>query len=101
MLDPKLAKLEATVAAGTVSERCSLFCAGGLPSKVADLCTELRNRIGSSVNGLLCAKLMVSGGGVMGGGVGGSSNAPKGSFSVINIREILKNIQINIKNIKN
>lgn len=46
-----LARPEVTIAAGTVSDLWSLFCVGGLPSNVADLCTEFLNSIGSSVGG--------------------------------------------------
>lgn len=86
-VDPRLAKLEATVAAGTVSDRWILFCAGGLPSKVADRCTDDRNKTGSSDN---CSFCVVIGGALSSAGgvtqVAGFSNAPRGSFSVTSVR---------------
>lgn len=86
MDEPKLAKLEATVDAGTVSDLWILLCAGGLPSKVADLCTEDRNNIGSSERITVCTG---STGGLFSGGgvthVTGCSKAPKGSFSVTKV----------------
>lgn len=82
----KLARLDATVAAGTVSDLWILFGAGGLPSKVADLCTLERNRTGSSEIGNVLDSVVdvfTSGTGV--NCSSGCSKAPSGSFSVTSV----------------
>lgn len=83
-LEPKLARLEATVAAGTVSDLCNLFWDGGLPSNVADRCTGVLNKIGSSES-CWCCGTEFSGGGVTHVSGIGCSKAPNGSFSVITV----------------
>ena len=84
MLEPMLARLEVTIAAGTVSDRCNLFCMGGLLSNVADLCTEFLKSIGSSDSGgLLCvtdgAHCTIVSSSIL-------FRAPSGSFSVTKVR---------------
>lgn len=91
ILDPILAKPEVTIAAGTVSDLWSLFCVGGLPSNVADLCTEFLNSIGSSVGGGLLYEIGGGRSGCEGISSIGWSRAPRGSFSVTNVRgDVLK-----------
>lgn len=91
-LEPKLAKLDVTEAAGTVSDLCNLLCPGGLLSKVADRWTDDLNKTESSV--MLETSLVRIRSGwtwevfISGKGV---SKAPKGSFSVTSsLEDILK-----------
>lgn len=84
-LEPRLAKLEVTEDAGTVSDRwIPLVWVGGLPSNVAERCTDDLNKTGVSV-GTEGDWNVISVVGGMGGGVIGCSKAPRGSFSVTGV----------------
>lgn len=72
--------------AGTVSDRwIPLVWVGGLPSNVADRCTDDLNKTGVSVGtggDWNVVSVVVFG---TGGGVTGCSRAPRGSFSVTGV----------------
>lgn len=85
-LEPRLAKLEVTEDAGTVSDRwIPLVWVGGLPSNVAERWTEDLNKTGVSVGIGVSDWKIVSVVGGFGGGITGCSKAPRGSFSVTGV----------------
>lgn len=94
-LEPRLARLEPTPEAGTVSDRCiPLPLSGGLPSNVAERCTDDLNRTGSSVGIEEGTGFSGGTGSDLGGVAGraGCSRAPRGSFDVTGVLgETLRN----------